>query len=189
MLEGASVREQYTIDTLGNLTDTHDGRLLYTDPSRPYAATELDGPGGGTEHEEEIGLVNMGGRIYSPRLRRFLTADPIVATPFGQGLNASRWAPRVGAHTCWDIFENTTNMRELGSRLLRLMEQAGEIHFNLDDLITEGVSARNVLEWGAEGIGQGNVTNWEFYQVVTQFSDRAVFHLGGRVVTLAELGL
>ncbi|MFO0711881.1 MAG: RHS repeat-associated core domain-containing protein [Sandaracinus sp.] len=42
----------------------------------------------GHEHEEEIGLVNMGGRIYSPRLRRFLTADPIVASPFGQGLNA-----------------------------------------------------------------------------------------------------
>jgi RHS repeat-associated protein len=42
----------------------------------------------GHEHEDELGLVNMGGRIYSPRLRRFLTADPIVAVPFGQGLNA-----------------------------------------------------------------------------------------------------
>ena len=30
----------------------------------------------------------MGGRIYHPRLRRFLTADPIVAVPAGQGLNA-----------------------------------------------------------------------------------------------------
>ena len=42
----------------------------------------------GHEHEDEVGLVNMGGRIYSPRLRRFLSADPIVAVPFGQGLNA-----------------------------------------------------------------------------------------------------
>jgi RHS repeat-associated protein len=42
----------------------------------------------GHEHEDELGLVNMGGRIYAPRLRRFLTADPIVAVPFGQGLNA-----------------------------------------------------------------------------------------------------
>ena len=42
----------------------------------------------GHEHEEEVGLINMSGRIYSPRLRRFLSADPIVAVPYGQGLNA-----------------------------------------------------------------------------------------------------
>ena len=42
----------------------------------------------GHEHEDDLGIINMGGRIYHPRLRRFLTADPIVALPAGQGLNA-----------------------------------------------------------------------------------------------------
>lgn len=42
----------------------------------------------GHEHEDDLGIINMGGRIYHPRLRRFLTADPIVAVPAGQGLNA-----------------------------------------------------------------------------------------------------
>ncbi|MFO0711884.1 MAG: hypothetical protein U0353_18670 [Sandaracinus sp.] len=63
VLEGASVREQYTIDTLGNLTDTHDGRLLYTDPSRPYAATELDGPSGGTFEYDAAGNARRAGEL------------------------------------------------------------------------------------------------------------------------------
>jgi RHS repeat-associated protein len=42
----------------------------------------------GHEHEDDVELINMGGRVYSPRLRRFLTADPLVMDPVGQGLNA-----------------------------------------------------------------------------------------------------
>ncbi len=40
----------------------------------------------GHEHDGELGLVNMGGRIYDPRIRRFLTGDPLLA-PGTQGLN------------------------------------------------------------------------------------------------------
>ena len=242
---GAAARERYSMDEIGNLTVTHDGRVHYLDPAHPYAATEIDGPNGGSfrydavgnayrardleiaytqrnlprtidsdktglirytydagggratkrgrdtdityfglyelerrgmqlyerlsidtpvgvvaqlersaqsgpngpgsrlrwllverqgsvettwvsgesprhiqydayggvltsggstsgerpgatvsqgytshEHEDDVELVNMGGRVYSPRLRRFLTADPVVANPVGQGLNA-----------------------------------------------------------------------------------------------------
>jgi RHS repeat-associated protein len=45
---------------------------------------------GFTGHEEdaETGLVNMRGRMYDPKQRRFLTADPFVGEPFfGQALN------------------------------------------------------------------------------------------------------
>lgn len=38
------------------------------------------------EHDPELGLINMQGRIYHPRLRRFLSADPL-STGAGQGLN------------------------------------------------------------------------------------------------------
>ncbi len=39
---------------------------------------------GFTSHEadEEAGLINMKGRIYDPRLGRFLTRDPVVQAPF-----------------------------------------------------------------------------------------------------------
>ncbi|MFO0711886.1 MAG: hypothetical protein U0353_18680 [Sandaracinus sp.] len=81
VLEGASVREQYTIDTLGNLTDTHDGRLLYTDPSRPYAATELDGPGGGTFEYDAVGNARRAGELeiaYTQRnLPRTVSSDKV----------------------------------------------------------------------------------------------------------------
>jgi RHS repeat-associated protein len=42
----------------------------------------------GHESEEEFGLVNMKGRIYDPRVGRFLTTDPLVSHPgFSQSWN------------------------------------------------------------------------------------------------------
>ncbi|WP_437784549.1 RHS repeat domain-containing protein [Sorangium sp. So ce1097] len=42
----------------------------------------------GHESDDELGLVNMKGRIYDPRIGRFLTTDPIVSMPsFGQSWN------------------------------------------------------------------------------------------------------
>lgn len=44
---------------------------------------------GFTEHESEssLGLINMKGRIYDPKLGRFLQVDPIITDPF----SAQRW--------------------------------------------------------------------------------------------------
>ncbi|HEU4534287.1 MAG TPA: RHS repeat-associated core domain-containing protein, partial [Polyangiaceae bacterium] len=40
------------------------------------------------EHDDELGLVNMKGRVYDPRVGRFLQADPFVPEPLnGQSLN------------------------------------------------------------------------------------------------------
>ena len=40
------------------------------------------------EHDPELGLINMKGRLYDPALRRFTTADPYVTEPLNpQGLN------------------------------------------------------------------------------------------------------
>ncbi|WP_437877018.1 FG-GAP-like repeat-containing protein [Sorangium sp. So ce513] len=42
----------------------------------------------GHESDDELGLVNMKGRIYDSRIGRFLTTDPIVSLPFfGQSWN------------------------------------------------------------------------------------------------------
>jgi RHS repeat-associated protein len=42
----------------------------------------------GENEDRDLGLVDMGGRVYSPSMRRFLSADPIVAMPEnGQALN------------------------------------------------------------------------------------------------------
>jgi RHS repeat-associated protein len=48
---------------------------------------------GFTGHEEEgdLGLVNMGGRIYDARVGRFLQADPFISNPFfGQSFHGYR---------------------------------------------------------------------------------------------------
>ncbi|WP_437734865.1 RHS repeat-associated core domain-containing protein [Sorangium sp. So ce1335] len=57
---------------------------------RPPASFPSETTQGFTGHEsdDELGLVNMKGRIYDPRLGRFLTTDPIISLPFfGQSWN------------------------------------------------------------------------------------------------------
>ena len=52
----------------------------------------------GHEQDDDTGLINMRGRIYDPKLMRFLTPDPIVAAPgFGQSYN--RYAYVLGSPT------------------------------------------------------------------------------------------
>lgn len=42
----------------------------------------------GQRHDDDLGLIDMKGRIYDPTLRRFLTPDPFVPEPsFGQAYN------------------------------------------------------------------------------------------------------
>src|SRR5262249_44759486 len=43
----------------------------------------------GQESDDDLGLVNMKGRIYDPKVGRFLTTDPVVSDPLsGQAWNA-----------------------------------------------------------------------------------------------------
>jgi len=47
----------------------------------------------GHEHADGLGIIHMNGRIYDPRLGRFLQADPFVQTPRnGQSLNRYTYA-------------------------------------------------------------------------------------------------
>ncbi|MFS8066644.1 MAG: RHS repeat domain-containing protein, partial [Byssovorax sp.] len=43
----------------------------------------------GHEGDDEIGLVNMKGRVFDPRIGRFLTTDPLVSAP----LSGQSWNP------------------------------------------------------------------------------------------------
>lgn len=45
----------------------------------------------GHEHWDELGLINMGGRLYDPHIARFLSADPFVQDP-GDGQMLNRYS-------------------------------------------------------------------------------------------------
>jgi len=73
--------------------DPYGGRRL-DDGSRESSASELaaaagdrtlDGARGFAGHEQldRIGLIHMGGRVYDPRLGRFLSPDPVIGAPGG----------------------------------------------------------------------------------------------------------
>jgi RHS repeat-associated protein len=65
----------------------------------------------GHEGDDELGLINMRGRIYDPRLGRFLSTDPIVSSPhFGQS-----WNPYSYVHNSPLNFTDPSGFDELGT--------------------------------------------------------------------------
>ena len=83
-------------DILGTVsTITDNNRAEFTQTFDPFGMP-LDVPNPsitregftGHEHDLDLGLVDMKGRIYDPLAARFTTADPILQAPFfSQGLN------------------------------------------------------------------------------------------------------
>lgn len=69
--------EQYGFDPWGLRRD-------YTDwNGEPAGAAELTDRGyTGHEMLDNLGLVHMNGRIYDPKIARFLTPDPVIAAPY-----------------------------------------------------------------------------------------------------------
>ncbi|MGE5786697.1 MAG: RHS repeat-associated core domain-containing protein [Myxococcales bacterium] len=60
----------------------------FGNPNAPFADDTLRTGFTGHEHDSELGLVNMRGRMYDPKLKRFLTPDPFITEPFTpRGLN------------------------------------------------------------------------------------------------------
>ncbi|WP_437668820.1 RHS repeat-associated core domain-containing protein [Sorangium sp. So ce131] len=82
--EDGAVVERRSYDPFGQRRDPVWGRP-------PPASFESTTTRGFTGHEDddELGLVNMKGRVYDPRVGRFLTTDPIVQAP----LSGQSWNP------------------------------------------------------------------------------------------------
>ena len=80
--EDGSVVERRSYEAFGARRDASWGSAASPGP----ALTTMGFTG--HESEEDLGVVNMKGRIYDPKLGRFLTPDPIVAHPgVGQSWN------------------------------------------------------------------------------------------------------
>ena len=100
-----------------------------------------------------------------------------------------RFAERVNAKTYWDLFDSTLDMRKMGQNLQSGMQNARQLHFNLDGMLRPGVTIKELRAWGKEAIGQGNVTNWELSQVLSSPSLRAktTFYLAGKPIKIDGL--
>ncbi len=66
--------------------DDHDGAIP---PGELGALANVTRRGfTGHEHLDQVGLIHMNGRVYDPRIGRFLGVDPIVVAGHSQGANA-----------------------------------------------------------------------------------------------------
>jgi len=96
---GGSVTEdvQYLHDdhlqSIETITDGN-GQVVARERFEPFGGRISTAPAGvrlgyqGAEHDDDIGLINMNGRVYDPAQFRFISADPMVANPsVGQDLN------------------------------------------------------------------------------------------------------
>ena len=92
--------ESDPLGSIGRVTDKNGGLVeqLWFDPfgrriesnGQPLATPPSDVKLGftGHRHDDDLGLIDMKGRIYDPRQRRFLTGDPLVGEPLsGQSFN------------------------------------------------------------------------------------------------------
>src|SRR4029077_19012944 len=78
-------------DHLQSIETVTDGRgqVLSRQRYEPFGARLSAAAAGarvgfqGAEHDDDLALVNMRGRIYDPKQFRFISADPLVANPFG----------------------------------------------------------------------------------------------------------
>jgi RHS repeat-associated protein len=79
--QDGTFRERRKFDPFGRRVDPID----LTSDAGPLVEAPHEGF---TGHEEdpELGLINMRGRIYDPKTSRFLSTDPLVASPFSGGV-------------------------------------------------------------------------------------------------------
>lgn len=70
-----------SVQTIQERFDPFGSRIGPTSPpmSTPPPSSTVTIGFTGQEHDDGLGLINMGGRIYDPALARFLTPDPVVA--------------------------------------------------------------------------------------------------------------
>jgi RHS repeat-associated protein len=71
-------------DTAGTVSTRRSYEPFGKDPN-PTTETPIGFTG--QEMEDDIGLINMHGRMYDPTLGQFTSADPIMQQPYSQGLN------------------------------------------------------------------------------------------------------
>src|SRR6185503_19573263 len=82
--DGAKVIERRSYDPFGSRRNPIWGQP----PPASFTSKTTKGFTG-HESDDELGLVNAKGRIYDPKLGRFLTTDPVISNLwYGQSLNA-----------------------------------------------------------------------------------------------------
>src|SRR5262249_11867305 len=82
---------QMRFDPFGARIGTTNPPISIAPPASPVADVTLGFTG--HEQDDDLGLINMGGRIYDPALARFLTPDPLVSKPWkSQAFNRYSYA-------------------------------------------------------------------------------------------------
>lgn len=104
------VRYALYTDRLGTVTTVSDRQTAWARDIDVYGRWTWQSVGDpgveagftGHRHDPELGLVDMGGRVYDPSAGRFLSADPIMEAP----------ASSQGSNRYSYVFNNPTNLTD-----------------------------------------------------------------------------
>ena len=129
----------------------------------------------GHEHMEGLDIINMGGRIYSHSLRRFLQADPLVAHPlFSQSYNPYQYVYNNPLVNVDPSGYATETMTITGTRPDDSDDKDGltDSRSNLDStsgILAVAVQAYDNMPPSASGIAQ----KWLYENVINPIPDEA----------------
>ncbi|MCX5233128.1 RHS repeat-associated core domain-containing protein [Streptomyces sp. NBC_00233] len=138
----AAVTQSYYYDPYGVRTNS-DGS--------PFTGTTSDTTRGFTyhEHDDDLGLINMNGRIFDPTQAGFLTPDPIIANPY----SGQDWNPYTYVrNTPLNYTDPTGYQISQGGRISTCI-RAGD----------SGCHAAGDTQGGGNGAPDGNRWPWYYY--------------------------
>ncbi len=167
---GNTEKQRYVhSDHLGSSTLITDetGAIIEKRSFKPFgqakaALTDTDLRAGfaGHEHDSELGLINMRGRMYDPKLRRFVTPDPFVTEP---------WNP-AGLNRFAYVQNSPLNFVD-PSGFVGEQNRGGDVVFSLEYLYSTPTAQSSTAPVGTPGAPSGGPTAYPDPQAANQCRD------------------
>jgi RHS repeat-associated protein len=148
------------LDPFGNKVAMASGLLdvrVRTTAPGPASPAEVGRGFTGHEMDDELGLINMGGRTYDPRVARFLQPDPLVSQPgrsqgwnrYSYGMNNPvRYTDPTGHSSVADEAAGHELTQEQYCQIMQLQCSQDDTHFVYERIAEEGAAEH--IDWARE---------------------------------------
>jgi RHS repeat-associated protein len=135
---GNTTKQKQSFDPWGMRRDTTTWVPLSTSLLAQFDHSTTNKGFTGHEMVDELGIIHMGGRIYDPRIARFLQADPFIDAPTST--------------------QNYNRYSYLGNNPVNGIDPSG--YGLVDDIVDPGHLGEKGAEWVGDHVDLGVYRNW-----------------------------